>query len=155
VRWQALSDALLHGTTTSGLADEGVAAAEAPSPLLHGTHGDAAAAATAATSQMHLTTEALHSQQQSLRLLELMLRDADCADRSGGVGCEGSSIKGHSTTARHLLQATGEQSLADVIAGLATELGTNLTSQPLTQQGVDLLTVRLSLSMPAWLVSAQ
>lgn len=145
VHWRAVADALLHGTSSSGIADERGIAAEAP-PLLHSTASPgtaASATATAATSQLRLATEALHSLQQSISLLELMLKEADCADRGGGVSCDdGAPVGGQGRTARHLLQATGEQNLADLIAGLAAELGTNLTTQPLTQQGVDLLTVR-------------
>lgn len=139
VHWHAVSDALLHGTTSTGFADEGGVAAQV-SPLLHGTASSGAAAAT--TSQLGLATEALHSLQQSISLLELMLRNSDCANRGGGVSCDGSPVGGHGPTARRLLQANGDQSLTDEIAGLAAELGTNLTTQPLTQQGVDLLTVR-------------
>lgn len=40
------------------------------------------------------------------------------------------------------MQSSGTQSLADVLAALGAELGLTFTTQALTEQGVDLLTVR-------------
>lgn len=90
--------------------------------------------------QHRAAAAALEALKQSLALLDHVLAGApDAAERGGLSQADGPS--------RRLLQSTGDASVADVLAQLSQELGTNITSQSLTTQAVDLLTVRATNTM--------
>lgn len=190
-RWQAVSAAMLHGTTSSGItapaamqdstistgashANQRRMAAEPPAAwdwqqehqqsYLHGTTSSRAYGAMSSApasgernSQHKAAEQAVQNLQQSINFLEQMLISADCDDTAGdGITCRvpraGPAIWGSSVeygVSRRMLQTTQEQDLATLIASLSADLGTNVTSQALTAQGVDLLTVSLALAS-AW-----
>lgn len=106
--------------------------------------------------------QALESLQRSLLLLDQAVGSAaGCGGgggggedtRAGGSTCSAPqllaasllesgapSVASPPSSSRRLLQAQ-QQDLADVIAALGSELGTSVSTQPLTAQSVDLLTV--------------
>jgi hypothetical protein len=167
--WQTVSAVMLHGSASSGLSIPAAAVAPADSSssqrrmaALHGTtssgvagasvHRNAhagAAETSAVTNQRRTAADAMQNLQESIHLLEQVLSAADCGDAlaDGTVMCDaptaGSEMwrdVAHGQS-RRLLQSSGDESLADVLAALGAELGANFTTQGLTEQGVDLLTV--------------
>jgi hypothetical protein len=167
-RWQAVSAAMLHGTASSGLSRPAAPAAQDSSArqhrmaALHGTTSSGVAGAathwnthagaadiSAVTSKVRVAADAMQNLQESIHLLEQLLSSAGCGDgpADGSVMCD-APASGSETwrdevhgQSRRLMQSSGAESLADVLAALGAELGVNFTTQALTEQGVDLLTV--------------
>jgi hypothetical protein len=108
-----------------------------------------ASGSTAGSDQLKVATAALVNLQQSLAALDHIIASIGCSEGGHGSACTGdlapdgvTSVGEESTQAsRRLLQTTTDPNLAAVLAALSVELGTNLTTQPLTPQAVDLLMV--------------
>lgn len=102
-----------------------------------------------ASLQRQVAAAALVNVQQSLAALDHILASSGCSEGGDGSTCTDypapdgvTSMAEESTQAgRRLLQTTTDPNLAAVLAALSVELGTSLTTQPLTPQAVDLLMV--------------
>lgn len=104
----------------SGASQEALAPAESGSGIIN---------------QRREAAAALENLKQSLALLDDLLAPAEAADVAESWLSQGDG------PTRRLLQSSGDADLAAVLALLSQELGTNVTSQSLTAQAVDLLTV--------------